>query len=52
MANMSHCRFQNTLADLRDCQEALDEDGEGKLSEAEAKARTKLLMLCSTIAQD
>lgn len=26
MANMSYCRFQNTLGDLRDCKGALDED--------------------------
>ena len=25
MANMSYCRFQNTLSDLRDCVEALEE---------------------------
>jgi hypothetical protein len=25
MSNMSYCRFQNTLSDLRDCEEALDE---------------------------
>ena len=25
MANMSYCRFQNTLGDLRDCAEHLDD---------------------------
>ena len=25
MANMSYCRFHNTLADLEDCENALDE---------------------------
>ncbi len=25
MANMSYCRFQNTLSDLRDCMYALDQ---------------------------
>ena len=24
MSNMSYCRFQNTVSDLRDCQEALE----------------------------
>ncbi len=26
MSNMSYCRFQNTLGDLRDCKEALDDE--------------------------
>jgi len=26
MANMSYCRFQNTLLDLEDCLEALQEE--------------------------
>ena len=25
MSNMSYCRFRNTLNDLRDCKEALDD---------------------------
>jgi hypothetical protein len=29
MANMSYCRFRNTLTDLRDCLFALREDGLG-----------------------
>jgi hypothetical protein len=29
MANMSYCRFRNTLTDLRDCVAALREDGLG-----------------------
>ena len=49
MSNMSYCRFTNTLADLRDCWEHMDEDG---LSEAEQKARRKLIRLCDTIAED
>jgi len=27
MANMSYCRFENTLNDLRDCLNALQEEG-------------------------
>lgn len=27
MANMSYCRFENTLNDLRDCLNALQDDG-------------------------
>ena len=27
MSNMSYCRFENTLSDLRDCLNALKEEG-------------------------
>ena len=39
MGNMSYCRFENTLADMRDCLYAL-EDGldAGELSEYEISA--------------
>lgn len=49
MANMGYCRFENTLGDLRDCYEAMDD---GDLSEAETKARQKLIRLCATIAEE
>ncbi len=49
MSNMSYCRFQNTLADLRDCHEAMG-DEEGELSIAEQRARYSLLRLCFRIA--
>ena len=48
MSNMSYCRFQNTLGDLRDCYENWDED----LSEEEAKAQSRLLELCQWIVAD
>lgn len=48
MANMGYCRFQNTLADLRDCLEHWDDE----VSADEAKARERLLRLCNTIGQD
>lgn len=48
MANMSYCRFRNTLEDLRDCYENMDED----LSAEEKAARFKLLKLCDQIAGD
>ena len=50
MSNMSYCRFQNTLSDLRDCEEALDEDA--KLSESEEHAKQELLRLCERLVQD
>jgi hypothetical protein len=48
MPNMSHCRFTNTLADLQDCYDNMDDD----LSPDEAKAQNKLLLLCARIASD
>lgn len=48
MANMSHCRFRNTLQDLRDCYDNMDEE----LSPEEAKAQNALLLLCARIASD
>jgi hypothetical protein len=48
MPNMSYCRFQNTLNDLRDCEEALADGDE--LSAEEARAAKKLLNLCADIS--
>ena len=49
MANMSYCRFQNTLEDLRDCYESMNE---GLLSEEEEGAKKKLIKLCERIARE
>lgn len=49
MSNMSYCRFQNTLADLRDCQEHLHDDD---LSETEEGHRRKLVELCQEIVEE
>ncbi len=46
MSNMSYCRFQNTLNDLWDCKDHLDED----LSDDEERARKRLIELCREIA--
>jgi hypothetical protein len=51
MSNMSYCRFQNTLADLRDCEEALGED-QLRLSDEEKRAAVKLIKTCKRIADD
>ena len=45
MGNMSYCRFQNTLTDLRECEESITEE----LSTEEHKARTKLVKVCRQI---
>ena len=52
MSNMSYCRFQNTLADLQDCHDALQDmvdypDVEDNaLSVEEYRAAVALLDLC------
>ena len=49
MANMSYCRFQNTLGDLRDCLVALEDNDD--LSEEEARARKVLVKVCTEIVE-
>ena len=54
MANMSYCRFENTLADLRDCEEALGNinDEVTEMSSYEKDALIKLIELCKTITDN
>ena len=52
MANMSYCRFQNTLEDLRDCRDALNENGLKDLSADEREAAELLIQICDDIAAD
>jgi len=47
MSNMGYCRFQNTLNDLRDCFEHIDDD----MRDDEDRARKKLIRLCKSIAE-
>jgi hypothetical protein len=47
MANMGYCRFQNTLNDLEECFDSMENDEE--LSESEEKAKEKLIQLCIEI---
>ncbi len=49
MGNMSYCRFQNTLSDLRDCYENMDNDS---LSDDEKRARRSLIDLVCDFAID
>lgn len=49
MSNMSYCRFRNTLPDLRDCFENMDEPIN---DEDEEKARVRLIKLCMKIAEE
>ena len=52
MSNMSYCRFQNTLRDLKDCLDALcDIDGNlSELSKEETRAADSLILVCEEIA--
>lgn len=51
MANMSYCRFENTLGDLMDCRDALDNGrGVGELSDRERKAALELIRQCKDIS--
>jgi hypothetical protein len=46
MANMGHCRFNNTLNDLRDCYDHL---GDENLSNAEFMAMLDLVQMCAKV---
>lgn len=46
---MSYCRFTNTLQDLRDCYNNMEEVPD---NEEEAKSREKLIKLCRKISED
>lgn len=48
MSNMGYCRFRNTVTDLADCAENLNEE----LSEDEARARKRLIKLAYEIVED
>uniref|UniRef100_A0A6H1ZNE8 Uncharacterized protein n=1 Tax=viral metagenome TaxID=1070528 RepID=A0A6H1ZNE8_9ZZZZ len=48
MGNMSYCRFENTLRDLQDCYENMDND----LSNSEKLAHDRMIVLCRRIAEE
>lgn len=48
MANMSYCRFRNTLNDLRDCYYNM----EGVSDHEEQRARQQLIDLCRDIIDE
>lgn len=56
MANMSYCRFHNTLSDLEDCESALDDfinnDENSIESEEERRKAKQLIELCKRIADN
>ena len=51
MANMAHCRFENTLNDLTDCEDNLDEMlNHGDMDSIEYQKAHSLLKMCNRIA--
>lgn len=46
---MSYCRFQNTLRDLRDCEEHF---GDNDLSTDEERARKQMYDVCKRIVEE
>lgn len=50
MPNMSYCRFENTVEDLRDCYDNINELND--LSEDEQRARLRLIRLCQKIVDE
>jgi hypothetical protein len=50
MSNMSYCRWQNTLSDLRDCAASLEE--RDSLSREERAAALATLQLCATMLEE
>ena len=49
MANMSYCRFENTLRDLQDCKEAMSNDLD--LSKSEQRSFVRMVKMCRDIAE-
>lgn len=49
--NMSYCRFENTLEDLRDCARSMNDGESDDLSEIEERSRNELIRLCIEIAK-
>ena len=47
MANMSYCKFRNTVQILQDCYDNLDDD----VDKEEEKAKKRLVKLCKKIAE-
>ena len=62
MPNMKHCRFENTLVDMRDCLDALEEselqgseivnENGNKYSESETRAMSEMLETMKDITDE
>ena len=52
MSNMSYCQFENTNADLRQCEEWLRDNNPTTMSDIEQEAFRLLVRRCRRIAED
>lgn len=52
MANMSYCRFENTLEDFRDCVEAVADGKLDDASEREKRSAAEMLTLAQTYIEE
>lgn len=54
MSNMNYCRFENILAGLQDCYNALDDGAldDKEMLEYEVEGRDNLIKLCTNISRD
>lgn len=55
MSNMAYCRFENTLTDLEDCYEHMDDSDysdSGDAQDREKSCRVSLIELCKRITQE
>lgn len=50
MSNMSYCRFENTLADLEDCLQALADGVD--VSETEKRAADRMAKVCQQYIEE
>ena len=51
MANMSYCRFENTLNDLNDCLNEMENGIENTLSRTESRSFAELVEICRLISE-
>jgi hypothetical protein len=51
MANMSYCRFHNTLSDLRDCEDYIEDPLSDSGYDSEFRSRKALIMKCYDIVE-
>jgi hypothetical protein len=51
MANMSYCRFENTLSDLNDCLNEMENGIENTLSRTESRSFAELVEICRLISE-
>ena len=49
MSNMSYCRFRNTLADLRDCEDSIYEPADNR---DEERARLQMLIFMNRVVEN